>query len=79
MPSKCRAVFSKIESFDYTEDPRRDAPQRLPAARICARLLGTEFSVLDLLAYAVGVVCIAAVDRAQSHSGGRAAQQPQHL
>ena len=31
--------------------------------RVCARLLGTEFSILDLLAYAVGIGCIAAFDR----------------
>lgn len=31
--------------------------------RVCARLLGTEFSVLDLLAYAAGIVCMAAIDR----------------
>src|SRR5262245_38507170 len=31
--------------------------------RAFARLLGTDFSMLDLLAYAVGIACIGAVDR----------------
>jgi hypothetical protein len=39
------------------------------AARVCARLLGTEFSVLDLVAYAAGIGCIAALDRSQSPRG----------
>jgi hypothetical protein len=37
--------------------------------RLCARLLGTDFSLLDLLAYAAGIVCIAAVDRSNSRNG----------
>jgi hypothetical protein len=42
--------------------------------RVCARLLGTQFSVLDLLAYAVGIAFIAAVDHAESHATVRAAR-----
>ena len=34
--------------------------------RVCARLLGTDFSILDLLAYAVGIGCIAAFDRSNA-------------
>ena len=34
-----------------------------PLVRLCARLIGTEFSVYDLCAYAVGIACLAAVDR----------------
>ncbi len=30
--------------------------------RICARLMGTEFSFLDLLTYAVGIGCIYLAD-----------------
>jgi len=33
------------------------------AVRVCARLMGTEFSVFDLAAYAIGIGCMAAVDR----------------
>lgn len=36
--------------------------QSLPV-RICGRLMGTQFSMLDLAAYAIGISCIAAVDR----------------
>ncbi|MGH9722638.1 MAG: DUF2809 domain-containing protein [Bryobacteraceae bacterium] len=39
------------------------------AERVCARLLGTDFSVLDLLAYAAGIGCIAVVDRSESRHG----------
>jgi hypothetical protein len=30
--------------------------------RICARLMGTEFSFLDLLTYGVGIACIYLAD-----------------
>ena len=33
--------------------------------RACARLLGTQFSVFDLLAYAVGIASISAMDRSR--------------
>ncbi len=33
--------------------------------RICARLMGTEFSFLDLLAYGVGIACVYFVDSSE--------------
>lgn len=44
------------------------------AGRVLARLLGTEFGVLDLVAYAVGIGCLAAFDRGGGYptpDGGR--------
>jgi hypothetical protein len=58
-------AMTAIELFQLTGIPAGMLRSGYPAARVCARLLGTEFSVLDLLAYAVGIVCIAAIDRAQ--------------
>ena len=69
-------AMTAIELFQLTAIPAGMLRSGHLAARICARLLGTEFSVFDLLAYAVGIICIAAVNRAQSHLAGRAAQQP---
>ena len=40
--------------------------------RICARLLGTEFSVFDLAGYGVGIGCLAMLDRVIS----KASDQP---
>jgi hypothetical protein len=58
-------AMTAIELFQLTGIPAAMFRSGYLAARVCARLLGTEFSVLDLLAYAVGIVCIAAIDRAQ--------------
>ena len=55
-----------IELFQLTRLPAGMLGSEYQAVRTCARLIGTEFSVLDLLAYAVGIGCIAAVDRAES-------------
>jgi hypothetical protein len=37
--------------------------------RAWARLLGIQFSLYDLLAYAVGIACIAAADRVFPEKG----------
>ena len=52
-----------IELFQLTRLPAEMLKSESQAIRACARLIGTEFSVFDLLAYAVGIGCIAAVDR----------------
>ena len=57
-------AMTAIEFFQLTGVPAHMLRSAHLAVRICARLLGTEFSVLDLLAYAVGIWCIAAFDRA---------------
>ncbi len=57
-------TMTAIEFFQLTRIPADMLRSRYLAIRICARLLGTDFSVLDLLAYAVGIGCLAAIDRA---------------
>jgi hypothetical protein len=59
-------AMTAIEFFQLTRIPADMLRSAYPAVRVCARLMGTEFSVLDLLAYAVGISCIAAIDRAAS-------------
>jgi hypothetical protein len=62
-------AMTAIELFQLTGIPVAMLRSGSAAARVCARLLGTEFSVLDLLAYATGIVCIAALDRSESARG----------
>jgi hypothetical protein len=57
------AAMASIELFQLTGIAAGMFHSGHAAARVCARLMGTEFSVIDLLAYAAGIVCIAAVDR----------------
>jgi hypothetical protein len=64
-------AMTAIEFFQLTQIPAGLFRSRHLAIRLCARLLGTEFSVRDLLAYAVGIGCIAAVDRAWLTVGAR--------
>ena len=68
-------AMTAIELFQLTRIPADMLRSPYPALRACARLLGTQFSVLDLLAYAVGIGCIAAVDRAESPLAGRTVQR----
>ena len=55
-------VMMAIELFQLTMIPARMAASGDPVAQLCARLLGTEFSFLDLAAYAVGIACVYLVD-----------------
>ena len=57
------AAMTTIELFQLTQIPAGMVRSAHLAIRLGGRLLGTEFSVLDLLAYAAGIACIAAVDR----------------
>jgi hypothetical protein len=59
-------AMTAIELFQLTQVPAGMLHSGNAAVRACARLLGTEFSFLDLLAYAVGIGCMAAADRAES-------------
>src|SRR5580658_9262479 len=48
-------VMTAIESFQLTMIPAHMLSSAHLMARICARLMGVEFSFLDLLAYGVGI------------------------
>ena len=52
------AIMTAIELFQLTMIPARMLASEHWIVRICARLMGTEFSFLDLLAYGVGIGCI---------------------
>jgi hypothetical protein len=52
------AIMTVIELFQLTMIPAHLLANEHAMVRICARLMGTEFSLLDLLAYAVGIACI---------------------
>ena len=56
-------AMTVIELFQLTMIPAHMLASPHFITRICARLLGTEFSFLDLLAYAVGIGCICLADR----------------
>ena len=55
-------IMTAIELFQLTMIPARLIESEHFVARICARLMGTEFSLLDLLAYGVGIACIYLAD-----------------
>lgn len=57
------AVMTVIELFQLTMIPAHMLGSDYLMVRICARLLGTEFSFLDLLAYGVGIGCLYLADR----------------
>ena len=57
-------AMTAIELFQLTLIPAGMLRSGYLVVRASGRLLGTEFSVFDLLAYAVGIGCIAAADRA---------------
>jgi hypothetical protein len=56
------AIMTVIELFQLTMIPARLLTSEHWIVRICARLIGTEFSFLDLLAYGVGIGCIYLLD-----------------
>ena len=58
-------VMTAIELFQLTKIPARMLASEHLASRICARLIGVEFSFLDLFAYAVGIGCIYLADSRQ--------------
>ena len=55
-------VMIGIELFQLTMIPARLLASEHLVARICARLMGTEFSFADLFAYGVGIGCIYIAD-----------------
>ena len=56
------AVMTLVELFQLTMIPAHMLANQHLIVRICARLMGTEFSFLDLLAYGVGIGCIYLAD-----------------
>jgi hypothetical protein len=59
------AVMTAIELIQLTMIPARLLASEHLMTRICARLMGVEFSFLDLLAYGVGIGCIYLADSFQ--------------
>jgi hypothetical protein len=51
-----------IEAFQLTMIPAHMLASEHLVVRICARLLGVQFSLFDLLAYGVGLACIYLAD-----------------
>jgi uncharacterized membrane protein YuzA (DUF378 family) len=62
--------MTAIELFQLTGIPAHLFSSESLAVRLIARLMGTEFSGLDLVAYALGIASIYLVD--QFHLLGRA-------
>lgn len=56
------AAVTAIELFQLTLIPARMWANGGWFVRMCAHLLGTSFSFLDLAAYAVGIACIWLMD-----------------
>jgi hypothetical protein len=56
------AVMTAIELFQLTMIPAQLLASEHVMVRTGARLMGTEFSFLDLLTYAVGIACIYLAD-----------------
>ena len=59
-------VMTALEFFQLTMIPARLFTSDNSALRIAARLMGTEFSVADIAAYALGIACILLIDRRTS-------------
>ena len=55
-------IMIGIELFQLTMIPSHMLASEHLIARICARLIGSEFSFLDLLAYGTGIGCIYLAD-----------------
>ena len=62
LAASAMAVMTVIELFQLTMIPAHLLANEHVMVRICAHLIGTEFSFLDLLAYAVGIACIYLAD-----------------
>jgi hypothetical protein len=58
-------VMTAIELFQLTMVPAHMLASEHLLTRICARLMGVEFSFRDLVAYGVGIGCIYLVDSSQ--------------
>jgi hypothetical protein len=56
-------LMTALEFFQRTQIPAHLLTSSHLFVRIAARLMGTQFSYVDLLTYAVGIVCIYLADR----------------
>ena len=56
------AVMTVIELFQLTMIPAQLLASQHLMPRLIARLMGTQFSFVDLLSYAVGIACIYCAD-----------------
>ena len=56
------AAMTVIELFQLTMIPAHLLKSNSLLIRLCARLMGVEFSFLDLLTYAIGIGCISWLD-----------------
>ncbi|MGH9646501.1 MAG: DUF2809 domain-containing protein [Bryobacteraceae bacterium] len=65
------AIMTVIELFQLTMIPARLLASEHVIVRICARLMGTEFSLLDLFAYGAGIVGIYLADSSNAGGPGR--------
>jgi hypothetical protein len=59
---RAMVAMTLIELFQLTMIPAQMSTSANPMVRIGARLLGTEFSWLDLAAYAVGIAALLGLD-----------------
>jgi hypothetical protein len=60
-------IMTALEVFQLTMIPAHMLTSGNLAERVFARLLGTEFSFRDLLAYAVGIVSVVVSDRGNNY------------
>ena len=56
-------VMLIIEAFQLTGIPARLLESDLLIVKLCARLMGTHFSVFDLIAYAVGIAGVYVIEK----------------
>lgn len=70
------ATMIAIETFQLTGIPAHMLASENQITRICARLMGTQFSLLDLLAYGVGIGCIYVLDSQPNRSPAPSASAP---
>ena len=62
------AIMTAIELFQLTMIPAGLAASQSRLLQIVARLLGTQFAFMDLLAYAVGILGVRIWDRSEYHT-----------
>lgn len=72
---RAMAIMTVIEFFQLTMIPAHMLASEHLVVRICARLIGTEFSFLDLLAYGVGIGCMYLVDGSRADGRSRVARK----
>jgi hypothetical protein len=73
---RAMVIMVTIELFQLTMIPAHMLASDNRIARICARLMGTEFSFLDLLAYGIGIGCIYLADGSRGVIARRAESAP---